>query len=522
MRKLWLVMVIFMVTSAMLFAGGGNQQRTTTGGGAITVEIFNRGTDGGRSLAHDNAWTNWIKQKVKTDLNLDVTFVPVGRWSENTDIVNLMASQTAPDVCYTYNGDMINQFRDLGGILDLAPFIDSYLPDLKRLLGPDPAISGKDFIFRQQDQRTGAVYSIQAARVALAERNIFIRKDWLDALRLPMPTSVTEFYNTLVAFRDRASQLPGNVGTRAVPFGTDEDARWTLRDFIRHHMTVLNDRDRWVYNIHDRDVMMAGFKDGVREMNKWYNERLIYQDFPLMRTTSDDFYNQLKSGVVGAFNANWDMPYRSDYRINEELARNVPGAVFVPVDLNFNNKRMLDKAGLYMFIPAFSKNPTGALQYLNWLAKPENYRFLQIGELNVNHYLINGVPNVFATVANHPWIQNSAQNIDYTMPLNGVQMGSDELNSRVLALSYGSVPPDTIVSAYAISVRNARAPAVYQATTTINQYSQVLQDKADALLAQSVRAPAAQFDSVYDAAYTDWLRSGAQEVFDERSRLYPR
>ena len=520
MRKLWLVLVILMAASTMVFASGVSAPAAAAG--SITVEIFDRGTDGGRSIAYNNTWTNWIKEKVKHDLGLDVTFVPVGRWSENTDIINLMASQSAPDVCYTYNGDMINQFRDMGGILNLAPYIDSHLSDLKKLLGPDPAISGKDFIYRQQDQRTGAIYSIQAARVALAERNIFIRADWLRALNLPMPTSVTEFYNTLVAFRDRASQLPGNVGSRAVPFGTDEDARWTLRDFIRHYMQVLPDRDRWVYNIHDRDVMMPGFKDGVREINKWYNERLIYQDFPLMRTTSDDFYNQLKSGTVGSFNANWDMPYRQDYLINQDLARNVPGAEFVPVDLNFNNKRMLDKAGLYMFIPAFTRNRDGALKYLNWLAKPENYRFLQIGEEGRNHVLINGVPNTFAMPANHPWIMNSGNNIDYTMPLNGVQMGDDALNSRVLALSYGNTPPDTIVSAYAISVRNARAPAVYQATTTINQYSQTLQDKADALLAQSVRANPAQFDSVYDTAYQDWLNSGAQEVYNERNRLWPR
>ncbi|MCL2214729.1 MAG: extracellular solute-binding protein [Treponema sp.] len=519
MRKLWLVLVILMMTSAMVFASGVTAPAAAAG--SIRVEIFDRGTDGGRSLAYDNAWTKWIQDKVKHDLGLDVTFVPVGRWSENTDIVNLMASQSAPDVCYTYAGDMVANFRDQGGILNLAPYIDSHLPDLKKLLGPDPAISGKDFIYRQQDQRTGAIYSIQSARVALAQRNIFIRADWLRALNLPMPTTIQQFYTTLVAFRDRASQLPGNVGTRVVPYGQNSDARWGLRDLIRNFIQPMNDRDRWVYSIHERDVMMAGFKDGVREMNKWYNERLIYQDFPLMET-ADDFYNQMKSGVVGAFSQNWDLPYRQDYNINAELARNVPGAEFVPVDLNLNNREMMDKAGLHMFIPSFTRNRDGALRYLNWLAKPENYRFLQIGEEGRNHVLVNGVPNIFAMPANHPWFQNSAQNIDMTMPLNGVQMGDDTLNARVLALSYGNVPAATIESAYAISVRNARAGSVYQATTTVNQYSQTLQDKADALLAQAIRANPAQFDSVYDTAYQDWLNSGATEVYNERNRLWPR
>ena len=521
MKKILLALVIVLMAILVTTGCQKKAEAAPVGGGEITVEIFDRGTDGGRSLAYDNAWTNWIKEKVKAELNLDVTYIPVGRWSENTDIVNLMASQSAPDLCYTYAGDMVANFRDQGGILDLAPYIDQYLPDLKRLLGADPAITGKDFIYRQQDKNTGAIYSIQSARVALAQRNIFIRKDWLDALRLPMPTTIQQFYTTLVAFRDRANELPGNVGSRVVPYGQNNDARWGLRDLIRNYIQQLSDRERWVNSIHERDVMMPGFKEGVREMNKWYNERLIYQDFPLM-TTADDFYNQMKSGVVGAFSQNWDLPYRADYNINAELARNIPGAEFVPLDLNLNNREMMDKAGLHIFIPSFSKNPIGALQYLNWLAKPENYGFLQIGREGVNHIMVNGVPSVQPTQANDPWIQNSTQNIDMTMPLNGVQRGSDELNARVLALSYGSVPSEKIVDAYAISVRNARAGVVYQVTTTVNQYSQTLQDKADALLAQAIRATPAQFDSVFDTGYQDWLQSGAQEVYNERNSLWPR
>ena len=519
MKKILLALVIVLMTITLV-TGCQKKETAPTGEGALTVEIFDRGTDGGRSLAYDNAWTDWVKAKVKTDLNIDVTFVPVGRWSENTDIVNLMASQSAPDLCYTYAGDMISNFRDQGGILNLAPYIEQYLPDLKRLLGADPALSGKDFIYRNQDQNTGHVYSIMSARVALAQRNIFIRQDWLTALGLPMPTTIQEFYNTLVAFRDRARELPGNIGTRVVPYGQNSDARWGLRDLIRNFIQPMSDRDRWVYSIHERDVMMPGFKEGVREMNKWYNERLIYQDFPLM-TTADDFYNQMKSGVVGSFSQNWDLPYRTDYNINAELARNIPGAVFVPVDLNLNNREMMDKAGLHMFIPSFSKNIIGALKYLNWLAKFENYNFLQIGTQGVNHTIVNGVPSINAMPANHPWFQNSAQNIDMTMPLNGVELGNQELNSRVLALGYGSAPPDQIVNAYAISVKNARAGVVHQVTTTVVQYSQVLQDKGDALLAQAIRATPAQFDSVYDTAYRDWVSSGAQEVYNERARLYP-
>ena len=526
MKKFMLVLVIFMMTMTLVFAGGGREPRpaadvaeTFTPTGKLTVEIFDRGTDGGRSLAHDNEWTKWIQEKVKRDLNIDVTFIPVGRWSENTDIVNLMAAGSAPDLCYTYNGDMVAAFRDQGGILNLAPYIDTYLPDLKKLLGSDPAFPGKDFIYRNADPQTGRIYSIPSYRVALAQRNIFIRKDWLDKLGLAVPTNIQQFHDALVAFRDRD---PGGVGrTRVVPYGQNSDARWGLANLIHHYINPrLSERDRWVYTIADRYIYMDGYKEGVKEMNKWYNEGLIFRDFPLM-VTADDFYNQIKSGVVGAFCQNWDLPYRTDYKILEDLRRNVPGADYIPIDI-VQNKDMMDKVGLQIFIPSFSPNKDAALKYLNWLAKPENYQFLQLGRAGVNHEMVNGAPQTLGRPAGDPWFQNSPNNIDITMPMNGVEMGNAELNGRVLGLSYGGTPAEVVANAFVIATTNARAPAVYQVTTTVNQYSNDLQEKADDLIAQAITCSAADFERIWTNGIRDWLRSGGQEVYNERNSLYPR
>jgi putative aldouronate transport system substrate-binding protein len=522
MKKLLLTLVILLAASTMVFAAGGQEQSKAENlapTGKLRVEIFDRGTDGGKTLAHDNAWTNWIKQKVKADLNIDITFVPVGRWSENTDIVNLMAAgaNSAPDLCYTYGGGMVEAFRDQGGVMNLAPYIDSYLPDLKKLLGEDTALKGKQFIYRNADQQTGAIYSIPSYRVAVAQRNVFIRKDWLDKLGLPVPKNINEFYEALKAFRDKD---PGGVGAnRVVPFGQNSDVRWGLANLIHHYINPkMSDKDRWIYNIADRYIYMPGYKEGARMMNKWYNEGLIFRDFPLM-VTADDFYNQIKSGVVGAFCQNWDMPYRTDYKLLEDLRKNVPGADYVPIDV-VQNKDMMDKVGLQIFIPSFSPNKDAALKYLNWLAKPENYQFLQIGREGVNHQMVNGVPRTLNVAAGNQWIQNSANNIDYTMPINGVEMGSPELNARVLGLSYGTIPPEVIANAFVVSTANARAAAVYQATTKVNQYNQDLREKADDLLSQAITAKPADFNRVWDNGIRDWLRSGGQEVFNERRSLY--
>jgi putative aldouronate transport system substrate-binding protein len=415
---------------------------------------------------------------------------------------------------------MIDNFRDWGGILNLAPHIDTYLPDLKKLLGADPVFTGKDFIRRDEQFNTGgAAYAIPSARVALAQRNVWIRKDWLDKLGLPVPNSIDQFYNTLVAFRDRD---PGGVGAnRVIPYFQGSDVRWGLADLMNNGIQKgLTDRELWINTPVERNIAIPGYKEGVRLMNKWYNEKLIYQDFPLI-TVAEDGGNIIKSGVAGAFSGNWDGPYRPDDKTNSALAKNVPGASFIPVDLNLNNKSMMDKTGLWIFIPGFSKNQADALKYLNWLSKFENYNYLQVGERGRNHNIVNGVPQVIAST-DPKWIQNSALNIDITMPLNGVDLGNTDDNIKVLALSYEGYSADLISNAYNISVKNARAAIVHPGTITKTQNTQTLLDKADALLAQAIRTSPATFDSVWDAGYRDWLSSGAQEMIDERTGLWPK
>jgi len=520
-KRIGLVLVILMVTGALVFGQSASRVAPPPSTGKVTVEIFDRGSDGGRSQAHNNAWTKWVQDKVKKDLGIDVTFQPVGRWSENTDIVNLMAAQSAPDLCYTYNTNMVWTFRDQGGLLELSSYIDTYLPDLKKLLGADPAFARKDFIRRYTETRSdieGKIFAIPSARIAIAQRNVFIRKDWLDKLKIAVPRNINQYYNALTAFKKRAAELPGGLTPNTVvPLGVNDDVRWGLADFMNNSITRnLSDKDRWRLGVAERNLALPGYKDGVKLMNKWYNEGLIYQDFALM-TTADDLYNMMKRGVVGSFSQNWDMPYRTAEKINEELRKNVPGAEFIPIDLGLNNKDLMDKVGLQIFIPSFSKSQLDALKYLNWLAIPENYKFLQNGTLGVHHDLENGVPKLRPNVANDPWYFNSPNNIDMTLPMNGVELGNQADNSKVLALGYTGTPPATIVNAYSISVKNARGPIVKQITLDKVQNTQTLQDKAKSLLSQAIRCPPAQFNTIWDQGYKDWLASGAQEMIDERT-----
>ena len=488
---------------------------------SITVEVFDRGTDGGKTNPANNAWTDWIKQKVLKDENIDVTFIPVPRNEETQALNNMMAAGHAPDICYTYAGDLITHFGELGGLIDLSPYVDTLLKDYKDFLGMDPGVPGEHLINRMKDRQTGKMYMIPGRYMYTASQNLFIRKDWLDKLGLPLPSTKEEFFDALVAFKEKD---PGGVGkNRVVPFTMTTDVRWTagiiLDPFIDPY---LSPKDRWINTVIDRYILLPGYKEGFRFLNKMYNNDLIDKDFPLYNG-DETVSNLLKSGAAGSFAHNWDHIYRENTKILEDLKKNIPSAELVPVDTiqaidGLTHKRGSPPTSLFWFIPKTAKNPEAAIRYVNWLAKFENYNFLQIGHEGINHEMIDGVPKI--KPAQGLWIQNSAGNGDYAFNLNGYDMQDPELNAKVLANSY-SWPSEMITEAYRISSTNANpGPFVSAKLLEATPVQQTLTDKASVLYTEAVVAKPEEFDRVWDNGVKDWLLSGAQAVVDERREKY--
>ena len=125
-RKLTaLLLAVIMVLSFCAFASADDEivdgKFTTTR--HITVEVYDRGNDGG-SDPTNNMYTEYIKKGMLEDHNVEVEFVKVPRWTETEEINNLLAGQTAPDVCLTYSYPTILTYADMGGVQDLSALIE--------------------------------------------------------------------------------------------------------------------------------------------------------------------------------------------------------------------------------------------------------------------------------------------------------------------------------------------------------------------------------------------------------------
>ena len=134
-RILSLVLVLAMIATLGLTSAFAEEEGFVDGKFTethhITVEIFERPNDGNSDVT-SNPFAEYIKQGMLERYNVEVEFKPEGRWDEATDIPNLLSTQKAADVSYTYNSGAVIAYASMTdpegnpGIIDLTPYLEQY------------------------------------------------------------------------------------------------------------------------------------------------------------------------------------------------------------------------------------------------------------------------------------------------------------------------------------------------------------------------------------------------------------
>jgi putative aldouronate transport system substrate-binding protein len=488
----------------------------------LTVEVYNRYNDGG-SDPTSSVYAQYIHDGMLEKYNIDVEFVSIGRWSEVDDIGNLLAAGSAPDVCVTYSYPTILTYAEMGGIVDLNEPLAQYkeeLPNLWNLLG--------DYnIYYDQDPDTGALWCVEAKLANNARINTFIREDWLNKLGLAIPTTEEEFENCLIAFRDNAETLLGADADKMIPYLTTSDIGWMNNQVIVSHIpNDISDETAYVYGYDSRQILEPGAKEGIRVLNKWYNEGLIWKDFVL--NDSDQADNLIKSGWVGAFGHNYDYPYRNgEDSIQASIQRAAgPEAAFIAIEPFVNDagvprKFLSDTVDRKCFLPSTCKDVHAALLYLDFISDPETIKFLQVGEEGIVHERTEDGAYKLLTMTGETkdkWIQNSLNNIDHTITVNGQYLG--EATAASFALGYAAVEPKYLTIAYDVAMNEGRVIAKFSvgAIEAENEVGTSLDNYRDTWLSKAVVAPVEEFDAVYDACQKEYLEDkDGQKIINERA-----
>ena len=138
--------------------------------------------------------------------------------TDYNDKVNLMIQGgTIPDVFLMATGEITNKYYNSGLFAPLEDLIEEWSPSYKRIL-EDPVIRANVVA------NDGHIYATPKGEIAPwlnMSDMLFINTEWLDAVGMEMPTNLDEFYDVLVAFRDKDPN--GNGQQDEIPFTYNGD-----------------------------------------------------------------------------------------------------------------------------------------------------------------------------------------------------------------------------------------------------------------------------------------------------------
>jgi len=281
-----------------------------------------------------------------------------------------------------------------------------------------------------------------------------------------------------------------------------------------------SEKDYYVYGFDDRQLQLPGIKEGVRKLNEWYNAGLMWKDFALYSEGDTTEDNMMKAGYIGSIIHNWDVPYSgAEQGIHHNLQTLIgPDAAYIAVDPFKNDAGKYTKV-LYstldrkVFFPSTNTEPEASMLYVDWISTFENRNFLQIGEEGVTHNRFED-GSIKTIAGRDDKIMNSGNNIDYTITINGLDMGDPVKSAKSIANGYAGVDKRFVEKSYATGLNDGIVFKNYNVGEIKSEegMGQALKEKRDNLYAQAIVCKPAEFDAIWDAGYKDYLDSGARAI----------
>ncbi len=477
----------------------------------LSVMLFDRGNVGG-TPPDNNFYSKWVQDQFhKANPDINLKFVTAPRWTSDDKLNIWMASNQTPDVAFTYTVDLVYNYYKQGGLTQLDTAFNAYGQNLSKFMGPALVKQGRWY---------GQLWNIPAKRIINAQQTTWIRTDWLKAVGLSTPTTRDEWYNAMKTFKEKN---PAHVG-KVVPFGLTNDVQWTAKTLLESFCTAKDDQSRYLAS-GIMKLTAPGYKEGVRFLNKMYNEGLVSKEFAL-DTEGKILEADMANNQVGSEIQGYDVPLRSaGTGYIPTLRAKYPGFDLQPIDCfpdkdGATTKILYDQAGLRIFVPKTSeKKVNEAIRYLNWMADKDVIFFLQYGEEGVGYTMKNGLP-VYQPVKTGEKQFNSANNIDYTLIINGIDTGDMAKNIKINSLAYGDVQ-DLFIKSYTMAITNGYVePTVSIPSDMQGKYATTLTDKSKEVFAKTIACKSSEFDATWSKMITEFMKVGGNQVLTERRKLW--
>lgn len=250
-----------------------------------------------------NAFTQWYEER--TGVHIEWITAPQGNAME---VLNLMlAGGDLPDIIL--GAGLKPEVEEMYGstehmFVPLNDLIEQYAPNFKALLAERPEILD---VITAIDGNIYGLPSIQDCYHCTYPQKMWINQSWLDKLNLKTPTTVDEFYDVLVAFRD---QDPNGNGLKdEIPMVAAKETEGWYQSATGYLMNAFV-YDSGIYvpvkdyvtadGKVDTSINKDGYREGMRFMNKLYSEGLLYPDSMTMNADSIKTLTLAEEELVGA------------------------------------------------------------------------------------------------------------------------------------------------------------------------------------------------------------------------------
>ncbi len=379
MKKKWLKTAGFVLSCALALSAAGCKNTATDSvladgdGDKITkepTELTLFMIKSGDVHLEDTEVFKEIAEKTNVSLK---TISSKSASDEDTAFNMLMASGDLPDlIAYNKSKSEFPKYGMEGAFAPLNDLIDQYAPNLKKTLDENPSVRA------HVTASDGNIYFIVGTNPPTVASGWFIRQDWLDKLGLKSPTTVQEYHDVLVAFRD--GDPNGNGIQDEVPY-------FSRFPGVDHLVLLFDTIQNW--ELRDGKVVYGPttpeFKTAYENIVQWYAEGLIDKE---IYTRGSKARDKLFGENLGGSTHDW---FGSTAQFNTILANSVPGfdveAIAPPNGKEYTSRDLVTLLGVA--ISSSSDKKEVAIKYCDFMFSEEGSRYSNFG-IEGKHYDMEG------------------------------------------------------------------------------------------------------------------------------------
>ena len=333
-------------------------------------------------------------KELQNRTGITIEYTELDFWTAQEKMNIALASGDYPALIsdLSYTGGNLGALED-GIIVDLTDMLPELSPNYQYLIDSNPEIAP---IFRND----GKVLCYQSPYENFVEnQGLVIRQDWLDEQGLALPTTYDQMFETLKTFRDA-------YGTStAIYFNSDCNINGLTVGYDVAVFSAGGTATSLPYYAVDGVVHCSliedGYRDFLKEMNKWYNEGLFNKNFGSIAydPMGGELAELQANGTVGV----WCTSGEGIGNITQDVSC-VPNLVQNEGDMDHQTSTSLVTDSTNTYVTSCCEDVETAMKFLDYLYSEDGILFYNYGFEGIDYTLDeNNTPKFTDAVINNEY-----------------------------------------------------------------------------------------------------------------------